>query len=77
MTLKKEFVFDKSEMQSENEEHYESPRLRYEPRMNLDNLDYQDKPYHLDLDKIFSNKTVAINGVTEDIVDGQKVAYTS
>ena len=45
--------------------------------MNLDNLDYQDKPYHLDLDKIFSNKTATINRVTEDIVEGPKVAYTS
>ena len=43
--------------------------------MNLDNLDYhyQDKPYHLDLGKIFSNKTAAINEVTEDIVECPEV----
>ena len=38
--------------------------------MSQDNLDNQDKPYHLE--QMFTNDTAAVNGVTEDIVEGQE-----
>ena len=38
--------------------------------MNQDNLDNQDKPYHLE--QMFTNDTAAVNGVAEDIVEGQE-----
>ena len=38
--------------------------------MNQDNLDNQDKSYHLE--QMFTNDTAAVNGVDEDIVEGQE-----
>ena len=68
MTLKKEFAVWKRGTSRKSK-----VETRAKIVMNLDNLDYQDKRYHLDLYKIFSNKTAAINGVTEDIVEGPEV----
>ena len=41
--------------------------------MTQDNLDNQDKPYHLE--QMFNNDTVAVNGVAEDIVEGQEEEF--
>ena len=38
--------------------------------LTQDNLDNQDRPYHLD--QMFSSDTGAVNGVAEDIVEGQE-----